>query len=198
MASPAGPSAGKTRVAVMTSGGDAAGMNAAVRAVVKFALYKGCETYVIREGLSGLVNGNDHAETPDGSVSATPAVGSPAPQDKSSAALPPLPSHRYPWEKPYTRQQRFVASYGAGELLREGAGGSGESGLKGRYIIRVGWDDVRGWMEQVWEPHLDFGGAQLTWHRVARSSAPLAASSSVSRRAGGRPHTTSFRTESTV
>lgn len=43
----------------MTSGGDAPGMNGAVRAVVRMALAKGCEPYAIYEGYEGLVQGGD-------------------------------------------------------------------------------------------------------------------------------------------
>jgi len=45
------------RIAVLTSGGDAQGMNAAVRAVVRTALAKGAEVYAISEGYQGLVDG---------------------------------------------------------------------------------------------------------------------------------------------
>src|SRR5512138_869913 len=45
------------RIAVLTSGGDAQGMNAAVRAVVRTALDKGAEVYAIYEGYQGLVDG---------------------------------------------------------------------------------------------------------------------------------------------
>jgi 6-phosphofructokinase 1 len=45
------------RIAVLTSGGDAQGMNAAVRAVVRTALDKGAEIYAIYEGYQGLVEG---------------------------------------------------------------------------------------------------------------------------------------------
>jgi 6-phosphofructokinase 1 len=45
------------RIAVLTSGGDAQGMNAAVRAVVRTALDKGAEIYAIYEGYKGLVEG---------------------------------------------------------------------------------------------------------------------------------------------
>jgi 6-phosphofructokinase 1 len=47
----------KKRIGVMTSGGDAPGMNAVVRAVCRMALAKGCEPYAIREGYEGLVQG---------------------------------------------------------------------------------------------------------------------------------------------
>jgi 6-phosphofructokinase 1 len=45
------------RIAVLTSGGDAQGMNGAVRAVVRTALDKGAEVYAIYEGYQGLVEG---------------------------------------------------------------------------------------------------------------------------------------------
>ncbi len=43
----------------MTSGGDAQGMNAAVRAVVRTALHHGAEVFGIYEGYQGLVDGGD-------------------------------------------------------------------------------------------------------------------------------------------
>jgi len=47
------------RVGVLTSGGDASGMNAAVRAVVRTALDRGLEIYGIHEGYYGLIEGGD-------------------------------------------------------------------------------------------------------------------------------------------
>ena len=46
------------RIGVLTSGGDAPGMNAAVRAVVRTALYHGVECYGIRRGYTGLISGD--------------------------------------------------------------------------------------------------------------------------------------------
>ncbi len=48
-----------TTLAVLTSGGDAAGMNPAVRAVVRTALDMGLEIFAVYEGLQGLVDGGD-------------------------------------------------------------------------------------------------------------------------------------------
>ncbi|HEX6385701.1 MAG TPA: 6-phosphofructokinase, partial [Anaerolineae bacterium] len=45
------------RLAVFTSGGDAPGMNAAVRAVVRTALDQEIEVYAIYEGYQGMVDG---------------------------------------------------------------------------------------------------------------------------------------------
>src|SRR5512147_2489734 len=44
------------RIGILTSGGDAQGMNAAVRAVVRTTLDKGAEVYAIYEGYQGLVD----------------------------------------------------------------------------------------------------------------------------------------------
>ena len=44
------------RIGVLTSGGDAPGMNAAVRAVVRTAMSRGIECVGIRRGWSGLIN----------------------------------------------------------------------------------------------------------------------------------------------
>ncbi len=46
------------RIGVLTSGGDAPGMNAAVRAVVRTAMFHGIECYGIRRGWHGLIHGD--------------------------------------------------------------------------------------------------------------------------------------------
>ncbi len=46
------------RIAVLTSGGDAQGMNAAVRAVVRAAIRFGAEVFAIRRGWQGAVDGD--------------------------------------------------------------------------------------------------------------------------------------------
>ena len=50
----------RTRVGVLTSGGDAQGMNAAVRAIVRGAIQEGAEVFAIQEGWQGAVTGGDH------------------------------------------------------------------------------------------------------------------------------------------
>lgn len=50
----------KKKIAVMTSGGDSQGMNAAVRAVVRSSIYYGCDVYAVYEGYEGLVKGGDY------------------------------------------------------------------------------------------------------------------------------------------
>lgn len=47
------------RIGILTSGGDAQGMNAAVRAIARTALDRGAEVYAIYEGYQGLVDDGD-------------------------------------------------------------------------------------------------------------------------------------------
>jgi 6-phosphofructokinase 1 len=48
------------RIAVLTSGGDAPGMNAAIRSVVRTGIEHGWEVYGVEHGYQGLVDGNMH------------------------------------------------------------------------------------------------------------------------------------------
>ncbi|MCP3030556.1 6-phosphofructokinase [Halobacillus sp. A1] len=46
------------KIGVLTSGGDAPGMNAAIRAVVRKAIYHGMEVYGVKHGYQGLIDGS--------------------------------------------------------------------------------------------------------------------------------------------
>ncbi|GAA0600971.1 6-phosphofructokinase [Virgibacillus siamensis] len=46
------------KIGVLTSGGDAPGMNAAIRAVVRKAIYHGMEVYAVKNGFQGLIDGS--------------------------------------------------------------------------------------------------------------------------------------------
>jgi 6-phosphofructokinase 1 len=48
-----------SRIVVLTSGGDAGGMNPAIRAVVRTAVHQGIEVYAVAEGYLGLIQGGD-------------------------------------------------------------------------------------------------------------------------------------------
>ena len=80
--------------------------------------------------------------------------------------------------------------FGDGGLLREGEGDAvdhpGGRSLKGRYIIRVGWDDVRGWFAQVCSPTLlgYFEHANNVIPREGHSSERLGQLRSVRTKAG--------------
>ena len=45
------------RIGVLTSGGDAPGMNAAVRAIVRGGVYNGLKVFGIQRGFEGLIHG---------------------------------------------------------------------------------------------------------------------------------------------
>ena len=47
------------RIGVLTSGGDAPGMNAAVRAVLRVGLHRGLEVFGVSEGYEGLIRGGE-------------------------------------------------------------------------------------------------------------------------------------------
>ena len=53
------------RIAVLTSGGDAPGMNAALRSVIRAGLFHGKEMYVIYDGYRGLLEGDIHQVNKD-------------------------------------------------------------------------------------------------------------------------------------
>ena len=46
------------RIGILTSGGDAPGMNAAIRAAVRTALFHGCAVFGIRRGYQGMIEGD--------------------------------------------------------------------------------------------------------------------------------------------
>ncbi len=49
-----------SRIGVLTSGGDAPGMNAAIRAVVRTGIYHGLEVFGIMRGYQGLLEDDIH------------------------------------------------------------------------------------------------------------------------------------------
>ncbi len=56
------------KIAIITSGGDAPGMNAAVRAVVRMGIYRGYQVSGFQRGFSGLLNGSPAISFELGSV----------------------------------------------------------------------------------------------------------------------------------
>ena len=94
---------------------------------------RGCEAWVVREGYEGLVRGNSSDRR------ASIAERSSSPKSEPGTPAEPVFVHNL--------------RYGDGELLRDGTGDhAGGRTLRGRYIVRVGWDDVRGWFSQVCFP----------------------------------------------
>ena len=50
------------RIGILTSGGDAQGMNAAIRSIVRTAINRGAEVYAIYEGYQGMVDGGKYIQ----------------------------------------------------------------------------------------------------------------------------------------
>lgn len=46
------------KIAILTSGGDAPGMNTAIRAVVRRGIFKGLDVYGVQNGYKGLIAGD--------------------------------------------------------------------------------------------------------------------------------------------
>ena len=62
------------KIGILTSGGDSPGMNAAIRAVTRYAIANGIEVVGIKDGYKGLVEG-DYIPFERSSVSETIARG---------------------------------------------------------------------------------------------------------------------------
>jgi len=112
--------------------------------------------WVVREGYEGLVRGNTQAAEEQAAlvnVAAQAAVLSDVAKVTQEAQTNPLRG-REP-DRNLIHNLRF----GDGDLLKDGTSEFvGGRTLKGRYIVRVGWDDVRGWYSQVRRP-----GCQYQW-----------------------------------
>ena len=104
----------KKAIAVMTSGGDSPGMNAAARAVVRTALYEGVKVYGINNGYQGMLD-DDIEELTSRSVS-----------DLIQRGGTFLGTARCPEFK--TREGRRK---GCGNLVKRGSEGLGSSGGDG-------------------------------------------------------------------
>ena len=107
------------RIAVLTSGGDAPGMNAAIRAVVRKGIYDGLEVYGINYGYAGMVAGDIYRLTIDD-------VG-----DTISRGGTILYSARYPEFKDIEGQQKGIEQlkkFGIDGLIVIGGDGSYRGG----------------------------------------------------------------------
>ena len=108
--------------------------------------------YVVREGYEGLVRGNTEAGEHQAQEINTAAEASATQQE----ALESQQFNVHP-DVNLIHNLRF----GDGPLLKDGTSEFvGGRTLKGRHIVRVGWDDVRGWFSEVCFalPSLEF------WH----------------------------------
>ncbi|WP_135229153.1 6-phosphofructokinase [Deinococcus fonticola] len=111
--------AGIQRVAVLTSGGDAPGMNAAIRAVVRAAASQGIEVVGVRRGFSGLHRGEMHLLGPRDVANTI---------QRGGTIL--LTARSRTWRTPEGRAEgaRYLREWGVGGLIVIGGDGSFHGG----------------------------------------------------------------------
>lgn len=98
--------------------------------------------WVVREGYEGLVRGNTDSSEKASQESNANALKEVQREVDHVKGL--LSQH-----EPDTNLLHNLR-FGDGDILRDGSSEVvGGRSLKGRYIVRVGWDDVRGWFSQV-------------------------------------------------
>lgn len=108
------------KVGVLTSGGDSPGMNAAIRAAVRGAIYLGMEVYGIEKGYEGLIDG-DIKQMNISSVSDI--------LHKGGTILRTARSERFMTEEGQKRSKQMLESFGIEGLVVIGGDGSLKGGL---------------------------------------------------------------------
>lgn len=109
------------RIGVLTSGGDAPGMNAAIRAVVRGAIYNGIEPYGIKRGYEGLMEG-DIREMDASSVSDI--------MQRGGTVLKTARSERFTTEDGQKTALNVLKTFGIEGLVIIGGDGSMTGGLQ--------------------------------------------------------------------
>jgi 6-phosphofructokinase 1 len=136
------------RIAVLTSGGDAQGMNAAVRAVVRTTLDMKAEIYAIYEGYQGLVEGGERIRKMDWD-----SVGGILQQGGTIIGTARSEEFR-------TREGRRKAAL---NLIQLGIDGliviGGDGSLTGAYIFRKEWPELLTELIQRGEISAEIGAA---------------------------------------
>ncbi len=118
------------KIAILTSGGDAPGMNAAIRAVVRGAIYYEMEVFGIERGFEGLMNG-DFKEMTISSVSDI--------MQRGGTTLKTARSQRFMTPEGFQRALDMLESFDIEGLVVIGGDGSYKGGLAlskaGRTVI---------------------------------------------------------------
>lgn len=109
------------RIGILTSGGDAPGMNAAIRAVVRGAIYNNMIPYGIRRGYEGLIDG-DLYEMNASSVSDI--------MQRGGTILKTARSQRFMTEDGQKRAMGILKTFGIEGLVIIGGDGSMTGGLQ--------------------------------------------------------------------
>jgi 6-phosphofructokinase 1 len=119
------------RIAVFTSGGDAQGMNAAVRSVVRTALDQGSEVYAIYEGYQGLVEGGERIRRMDwDSVGGILQLG--------GTVIGAARSQEFRTREGRRTAARNLIAHGIDRLIVIGGDGS----LTGAHVFRQEWPEL--------------------------------------------------------
>lgn len=121
----------KQRIAVLTSGGDAQGMNAAVRAIVRTALDQGVEVYTVYEGYQGLVDGKDRIQK-----ATWESVGGIL--HKGGTRIGTARSQEFRTHDGRKKAALNLLKFGIDKLIVIGGDGS----LTGAHIFRLEWPDI--------------------------------------------------------
>lgn len=143
-------------LAVLTSGGDAGGMNAAVRAVVRTAQAYGIDVYAVGEGYRGLVNGGEAIRRVD--VAAVGGI-----LHRGGTVLGTARCAEFRTREGRLRAVRNLVELGIDALVVIGGDGS----LTGATVLRDEWPDLLGELvadglveagRAAAHPHLRFAG----------------------------------------
>lgn len=116
------------RLGVLTSGGDAPGMNAAIRAVVRKAIYHNIKVVGIRRGFQGLIHG-DFLDMDIGSVADIIHRGGTILQTSRSPEFLQIPARKKAIENIRAKQLDGLVIIGGDGSLR-GANALSESGIR--------------------------------------------------------------------
>lgn len=119
------------RIGLLTSGGDAQGMNAAVRAVVRTAIVKGADVFAIYEGYEGMVQGGDNIKKMDWD-----SVGGIL--HKGGTVIGTARSDEFRTRAGRLKAARNLIEHGVDSLIVIGGDGS----LTGANLFRQEWPDL--------------------------------------------------------
>lgn len=108
------------KIGILTSGGDAPGMNAAIRAAVRTAVYKGVDIYGIYRGYEGLIDG----EIKEMNISSVSDI-----LHTGGTVLRTARSERFMTEEGQKRALHMLESFGIEGLVVVGGDGSLHGGL---------------------------------------------------------------------
>ncbi|OBI82384.1 6-phosphofructokinase [Mycobacterium sp. E740] len=118
-------------IGVFTSGGDAAGMNAAVRAVIRTAEHRGIDVYAIHEGYHGLVEGGDFIRRVEGAYADSFL-------HKGGTTIGTARSDRFRTRDGRRTAARNIVEHGIDALVVIGGDGS----LAGANVFREEWSEL--------------------------------------------------------